>query len=142
MAARLRVRRSWLGPAVIGGVALAMAGGGAIASLETGTVSSFGRGLWWAVSLMTTVGFVGSPPTTTAGVLVSVVLMVAGFMLLALVSAALASLFVEDDIAPFEAGEHSADAEILRRLGALQEQVADLERRLAAAGGGDPDAPC
>ncbi len=115
-------------PGVAGGAAVLVAGAGALASLETGTVRSFGQGLWWAVALMTTVGFVGAPPTTAAGIVVSAVLMVTGFALLALVSAALASLFVRDDSTSFEAGERSADEEILRRLADVQHRLAALER--------------
>ncbi len=114
---------------------LLIAGGGSLASVETGTVGSFGRGLWWAVSLMTTVGFIGAPPSTVSGELVSATLMLTGFVLLALVSAALASLFVRDDSAPFEARERSADAEILDRLTDLQDRLVELERRLPHADG-------
>lgn len=60
----------------------------------------------------------------------SVVLMLTGFLLLAFVSAALASLFVKDDSAPFEARERSTDQEILRNLVLLQERLTALESRL------------
>lgn len=130
----MRVRRSWLWPVSAASLVLLVAGGGALASVETGTVGSFGRGLWWAVALMTTVGFIGAPPSTVSGELVSAVLMLTGFMLLALVSAAMASLFVRDDSAPFEARERSADAEILDRLADLQDRMVEMEQRL-----GHPD---
>lgn len=48
---------------VVAGVAL-LVGAGAGAALESDTVGSYGRGLWWAISLMTTVGFLGSPSET------------------------------------------------------------------------------
>ena len=114
----------------MGSFVLLVVGAGALAALETDSVGSFGQGLWWAVSLMATVGFVGSPPTSAAGAVVSVVLMLTGFLLLAFVSAALASLFVKDDSAPFEARERSTDQEILRNLVLLQERLTALESRL------------
>jgi voltage-gated potassium channel len=127
---RLQVRRSWLGPTLVGSLVLLVAGAGAVASLETGTVGSFWEGLWWAVSLMATVGFIGQPPATVPGAVLSVVLMLSGFVLLALVSAALASLFVREDVEPFEARERTADQEILVELRSLSDRIAALEAQL------------
>jgi hypothetical protein len=106
-------------------------GAGAVASFETGTVGSFWQGLWWALSLMTTVGFIGPPPSSTAGAVLSVVLMLSGFVLLASVSAALASWFVKEDVEPFEASERRADQEIIEELRILSDRIAALEARIA-----------
>lgn len=133
----VRVKRSWLGPALATSLALVVLGAGAAASLETGTVGSYWQGLWWSISLMTTVGFIGEPPETVPGKLLSVGLMLFGFVLLALVSAALASLFVREDVEPFEARERTADLEILGELRMLNERLAALEERLA----GQEDTP-
>lgn len=89
---RRRIGRGIVKPGLVIASAAMVAGAGA--AFETETVGSYGRGLWWAVSLMTTVGFIGAPPRTTAGAVVSVILMLIGFLLLSLLSAALASLFV------------------------------------------------
>jgi hypothetical protein len=126
----LQVKRSWVGPTLIGSLVLLVVGGGAVASLETGTVGSFWEGLWWAVSLMATVGFIGQPPATVAGAVLSVVLMLFGFVLLALVSAALASLFVREDVEPFETRERTVDQEILGELRNLSDRIAALEARV------------
>jgi voltage-gated potassium channel len=134
-----RIRRALLGPALIVSVALVVLGAGAVASLETGTVRSFWQGLWWSISLVTTVGFIGEPPRTPAGVLVSVALMVCGFVLLALISAALASLFVRDEAEPAEAAERAVDREILDELRALHARVRSLEERLADRPAGNRD---
>ncbi len=134
-----RVKRSWLGPTLIASLVLLVAGAGGVASLETGTVGSFWEGLWWAISLMSTVGFIGTPPTTVPGAVLSVALMLSGFMLLALVSAALASLFVKQDVEPFEKLERAVDQQILERLGMLTERIAALEAQLAASG--PPEGP-
>jgi hypothetical protein len=128
---RLRVGRSWVGPALAGGAALVVAGAGAVASLETGTVGSFWRGLWWATALMATVGFIGEPPETVGGAILSVVLMVSGFLLLALVSAALASMFVQDDILPMELREREVDRDLLRELQTMSQRLAALEALIA-----------
>lgn len=140
---KVRVRRSWLGPTLAASLVLLVVGAGAVASFETGTVGSFWQGLWWALSLMTTVGFIGPPPSSTAGAVLSVVLMLSGFVLLASVSAALASWFVREDVEPFEASERLADQEIIDELRTLSERIAALEARLAdptrQAEGSPPD---
>lgn len=65
--------------------------------------------------------------------------MVGGFLLLALVSASLAALFVSDEERPREQREESAEAAILTALARLEERLAELEARMApvndAAGG-------
>lgn len=138
---KVRVKRSWVGPTLAAGLVLLVVGAGGVASFETGTVGSFWEGLWWAVSLMTTVGFIGQPPTSVAGAMLSVVLMLFGFVLLASVSAALASLFVKEDVEPFEAREGRADQEIVAELRILADRIAALEARLADAERADPEPP-
>jgi voltage-gated potassium channel len=61
---------------------------------------------------------------------VSVVLMISGFLLLSLVSAALASLFVRNEEAPVERRELRDDAEILGALASILERIDAIERRL------------
>ncbi|HSE07867.1 MAG TPA: ion channel [Nocardioidaceae bacterium] len=126
---RLQLSRRWLKPGLlVAGVALVL-GAGAGAAFETESVGSYWRGLWWAVSLMTTVGFIGQPPQSAGGAVVSVVLMVIGFLLLSLLSAALASLFVRQDEEPFERRENALDDEVLRTLALIMERLDDLDKR-------------
>lgn len=134
---RFRVpRRAWLRPGLVVASLLLMVGAGAAAAFESDTVGTFWRGLWWATSLMTTVGFIGEPPRTTLGAVTSVILMIAGFLLLSLVSASLASLFVREDEEPAEQHERAADREIIARLDEISRRLDALERR-DLAGGGD-----
>jgi uncharacterized membrane protein YqhA len=128
---RLLPRRSWVLPAVLAGVVSVACAAGAATALETDTVTSFWQGLWWSISLITTVGFIGSPPKTGAGAVLSVALMVLGFLLLAMVSAALASLFVEQEEKPRdERSERLAEA-ALESLERLEARLATIERVLA-----------
>jgi voltage-gated potassium channel len=76
--------------------------GGAFAGLESDTVDSYREGLWWALSLVTTIGIVGREPLTTAGHFVAAALMLMGFLLLAMTTAAVASIFVRVDEEPEE----------------------------------------
>ena len=124
------VSAAWLVPALLSAVVLVVVTAAAAAAIETRTVSTFGRGLWWATSLITTVGFIGEPPETTAGAVLSVVLMVAGFLLLAMVSASLAALFVREEEQPFQAHESVATQQILDALQRVEQRVAALEEGL------------
>ena len=56
----IRFGRSWVLPGVLGALLLVAVTGGAVAAIETDTVTSYWQGLWWSISLITTVGFVGA----------------------------------------------------------------------------------
>lgn len=127
---RRPVGRGVLKPGLVVAGAAVVVGAGAAAAIETETVGSYPRGLWWAVSLMTTVGFIGPPPRTTAGAVVSVVLMLIGFLLLSLLSAALASLFVREDVAPVEERELAAEVDIAERLDHIAARLERLEEAM------------
>lgn len=119
-----RVRRAWVLPFAVATTLITLIVAAAVAAIETDTVESFWTGIWWAISLVTTVGFVGESPTTAAGRVLSVVLMVLGFLLLAMVSAALASLFVHDAEAPRDAREEERDQAILTLLATVRDSTA------------------
>jgi voltage-gated potassium channel len=127
---RTPLGRRWLFVALVAGTFLLLAGSGAAAALESDTVGSYWRGLWWATSLMTTVGFVGRPPATQAGAALSAVLMIAGFLLLSLVSASLASIFVRDSEKSFEREEQVIEQQLLARLDDIAGRLDSLEDRL------------
>lgn len=93
-------------------VAILLAGGG-FAALESKSVDSYWEGVWWALSLMTTVGFAEHAPETTAGQVLSAILMVTGFALLATATAVIASLFVEQVELPEEERERAFEHEAL-----------------------------
>jgi len=113
-----------------------LVGGAAAAAAETETVSSFWRGLWWSVSRITTVGFIGEPPRTAVGAVLSVVLMLGGFLLLAFVSAALASLFVRDDELPVQLQGDAVDQQLMTSLSTIQDRLERIEHRLDPGGSG------
>lgn len=126
-----RLRRRWLRAALpLAAITVLLAGGG-FAALETKNVSSYAEGVWWALSLMTTVGFVGESPETTGGRLLSAVLMLIGFGLLSVTTAVIASLFVREDEAPEERREHAFEQQALQRLDELGRQIDGLEQRLS-----------
>lgn len=130
-----RFSRRWLRAAIPAALLLTLLGGGALALAESDTVRSFTGGLWWSLSLVTTVGFVGRAPTTEAGKVISGLLMVTGFTLMTMTTAAVASLFVREDEAPDDARERTFQEEMRQELAGLREEVAALRRELAAREG-------
>lgn len=129
---RLRITSAWLVPVILLAIVTVVVSAAAATAIETHTVSSFGRGLWWATSLITTVGFIGPLPETTAGALLSGLLMVLGFLLLAMVSASLAALFVREEELPMHAEESSKDQQILDALDRLDQRLTAIEAALRA----------
>jgi voltage-gated potassium channel Kch len=132
------VTSAWLVPVLLTSVLVVVLAGAAAAAIESRTVNSFGEGLWWSISLITTVGFIGEPPETTLGAVLSAVLMVLGFLLLAMVSASLAALFVREEERPHDDEEEAADTAILEALERIERRLAALEDRDRSPGG-SPD---
>ena len=127
---RLPITSAWLVPVIFSAVLLVVVSAAAAAAIETRTVDGFWRGLWWATSLITTVGFIGEPPETTAGALLSALLMVVGFLTLAMVSASLAALFVREEEMPMLEEESTRDRQVLDALARIEERLDALEARL------------
>jgi len=122
------VRRRWLRfAAPLAAVTVLLAGGG-LAAIETETVGDYGDGVLWALSLMTTVGFVGGLPHTVAGKVIAAGLMLCGFGLLAMTTATVSSLFVREDEAPVEERERAFEVQVLQELRSLHARLDDLEK--------------
>ena len=115
------------------GTLLVLLAGGGFAALESDTVSSYWEGVWWALSLATTVGFVGETPHTTVGRLLSSGLMVFGFGLMAFTTAAIASLFVHEQEAPVEAAEQAFERALLLQLAELTARLDRIEQAVGAS---------
>lgn len=111
-------------------IAVTLLGGGGLAALETDAVGSYWDGVWWALSLMTTVGFTGGIPATLAGKLLSALLMVVGFAVLAMSTAAIASLFVREDELPEDQREWEFERRALTELEALSARLERIESAL------------
>src|SRR5690349_20845107 len=112
MASLPPLRRSWLRYLLPIAAFVVLVGAAGMAAVETDTTESYLDGVWWSISLITTVGFVGEPPHTLAGHLIATVTMLVGFGLLAFTTAVIASLLVREDEQQIEAEELRADAEI------------------------------
>lgn len=122
-----RIETRIAAPAAVLALLCLLGGAGAAAALESDTVPSFWGGLWWAVSLMTNLGYVYGPPHTTSATVISVVLMVTGFLLMSLLSATLAALFIRSDSAPAERLNTELEHEILAKLAEIERRLAELD---------------
>jgi voltage-gated potassium channel len=112
-------------------IAVVLMAGGGLAALETDTVDDYGEGLWWAVSLTSTVGFAGDTPQTVGGRVVSGFLMLFGFATLSLVTASLASLLVSEEEEPELEQVRVSERDVLEELRRVRTRLESLESRIA-----------
>lgn len=86
------------------------------------TIHNFGQGMWWAIVTVTTVGYGDKYPVTGFGQGVAVFLMLLGIGLIGVLTATIASFFVEES-------KGKREDEIVERL-------ERIERALEAIAGG------
>ena len=99
------------------------------------SITGYGDAVWWALTTITTVGYGDEYPVTPEGRLVAVLLMVGGVALLGVVTAAVASWFVQRVAEAAQAQDEEDDAALLTEVRELAEEV----RRLRAELTGGPD---
>ena len=90
-------------------------------------IRSFGDAAWWAAATVPTVGYGDRYPTTTEGRFIAVGLMLTGIALLGVVTAAIASWFVEKMTEVTAAAEQRTEAEVadlVVEVRALREEIA------------------
>jgi voltage-gated potassium channel Kch len=113
--------------------------GVAMRVLDHSEYPSVGRGLWWAMQTVTTVGYGDVTPANVSGRIVAAAVMLWGIAFLAILVAAITSTFVaraarERDVA--DAQDDAADAERLeRRLDDLAARLDRIERLLSRSRG-------
>src|SRR5439155_21158084 len=94
-------------------------GGLTIHALEPETAPTVGDGLWWAAATLSTVGYGDIAPKSFLGRMLAVAIMVVGVSVFAVLTAGIASLFVE-----------SASRRDDGELGQLRVDVADIKEML------------
>ncbi|HEX4815485.1 MAG TPA: potassium channel family protein [Nonomuraea sp.] len=118
------------------GTALFLALVGSVAVLEVeranpdGNIESIGDALWWSLTTMTTVGYGDRFPITAEGRLVAAGLMLAGIALLGVVTAAIASWFVErfERAAALERRTEAEISQLVTELAETRRALAELTR--------------
>jgi voltage-gated potassium channel len=91
-------------------------------------IDSFGDALWWAATTVTTVGYGDQFPTTTEGRFVGVGLMLTGIALLGVITAALASWFVEK-VAEVQSAEERTEegvSDLVAEVRRLRQEIGNL----------------
>ena len=63
--------------------------------VEGSNIKSFGDGLWWAITTVTTVGYGDRFPVTSTGRVLAVCLMLVGISLMGVITASVAAWFVK-----------------------------------------------
>jgi voltage-gated potassium channel len=103
-------------------VFLVIIAGAVQAEVDQGEFATFWDGVWWAVVTVTTVGYGDLYPTTVAGRLVGIALMLLGIGFLAVLTATVSSRFVKAD-------REEETNEILETLRRLEADIAELKAR-------------
>lgn len=128
---RRYLRRGSLPYLLILSVFVVAIGGLAIHALEPDTAESVGDGIWWAAATLSTVGYGDIAPTTLAGRIVAVIIMVVGVGTFAGLTAGIAAYFVENEAqrgAPAVPEHQQQLTEIQRELRALRAELGEFGR--------------
>ncbi|HEX4525731.1 MAG TPA: ion transporter [Gaiellaceae bacterium] len=111
--------------AALGTVFLTVLAGAVQSTIDTGDFKTFWDGTWWAVVTVTTVGYGDVYPTSVAGRIVAIIVMLVGVGFLAVLTATIASFFVKAD----RSDEHNT---ITATLARIEADLAALKTQLEA----------
>ncbi len=120
-------------------VVITVAGGVLERFLDHQEYPTIGRGLWFALQTITTVGYGDVTPMQASGRFIATVLMLAGIGFLAVVTASVTASLVESSRRRFAAASESDEA---RRLDGIDRRLARIEAALTRPSPErSPDAP-
>lgn len=111
-------------------VMITLAGGILMRLLDHREYHTFGKGLWFALQTVTTVGYGDVTPRQSSGRTIATVVMLAGIGFLAVITATVTASLVESSRRRFVG---QADAEMTERLGEVNERLARIEALLDRA---------
>jgi voltage-gated potassium channel len=131
LTARLLLRRSLTArraAAIIAGVTLVIAVAGGILErfLDHREFQTIGKGLWFALQTVTTVGYGDVTPARSSGRFIAAVIMLAGIGFLAVITASVTATLIEASRRRFA----GAEADITQRLEEVGERLTRIETAL------------
>lgn len=122
---------------IAGFTVLVTVGGGILERVfDHGEYPTLGKGLWFALQTVTTVGYGDVTPEQSIGRVIATVVMLAGIGFLAVITASVTATLVESSRRRF-AGQQEADME--RWVEQVNERLAGIERRLGEPSPRSPD---
>ncbi len=95
---------------------------------DGGKFKSFGDGLWWAIVTTTTVGYGDLVPESVAGRLIGLVLMLAGIGIIGIITANIASMFLEPTPGSAADDERKGDGD--GRPASTEARLDEIDRKL------------
>ena len=111
-------------------VMITLAGGILVRLIDHREYHTFGKGLWFALQTVTTVGYGDVTPKQPSGRIIATVVMLAGIGFLAVITASVTASLVEGSRRRFV---DKSDAEMSDRLGEVSERLARIEALLDRA---------
>lgn len=108
-------------------LSVTLVGGLLVTLVDQKDFPTLGRGMWWAVQTVTTVGYGDVVPTTTSGRAIGTIVMVSGIGFLSVVTAAITATFVESARSRLARDRHDP---VLAKLGELETRLERIEQRL------------
>ncbi len=115
-------------------IAITVAGGVLERFLDHREFHTVGKGLWFALQTVTTVGYGDVTPRLREGRIIAAVIMLAGIAFLAVITASVTATLVESSRRRFAA---SAEGDVAQRLVEVNERLSRIETALQDAGSGD-----
>ena len=127
--------RKALSAIVAGTLAVVVSSALAMRLFDPHEYKTYGRGLWWAIQTVTTVGYGDVTPVHTAGRLVAAIVMIWGTAYLAILTATITSTFVARAEIEYQrriaADEADSDEVLASRLDDLDARLDRIEQSLA-----------
>jgi voltage-gated potassium channel len=102
---------------------LVVVAGAAQAAFNAGEFESIWDGVWWAVTTATTVGYGDLYPTSVQGRLIGMAVMLLGIGFLSVLTATIASYFIQND---------TGSDEVLETLRRIEADVAELKEQVVS----------
>jgi voltage-gated potassium channel len=115
-------------------VAITVAGGVLERVLDHREFPTIGRGLWFALQTVTTVGYGDVTPKLTGGRIIGAVVMLAGIGFLAVITASVTATLVESSRRQFAA---RAEVDVAQHLAELNERLSTIEMVLRDSAPGE-----